>query len=149
MGDLLYDTDFFAWTQETAAKIRECRFHDINLKALAEEIEDLGKRDWTEVNSRLRVIIMHLLKLDYQPEKKTDSWVNSISRERTELEGIFDFSPSLRAKALQQLPVTYVRSVREAARETKLPKATFPAECPYTYEQILDHDFYPSEEGCD
>jgi len=99
MRDLLYDTDFFTWTQETATKIRDGRFHAVDLSAVAEEIEDLGKRDWTEVNSRLRVIITHLLKLDYQPEKKTDSLMNSIGRERTELEGIFDQSPNLIEKA--------------------------------------------------
>lgn len=138
-----YDTDFFIWTQETAAKIRNCRFRDIDLPALAAEIQDLGKRDWTEVNSRLRVILTHLLKVEYQPEKKTDSWTNSIGRERTEIEGIFDHSPSLRAKAEESLPRTYERAMREAARETKLPKSTFPLQCPYTYDEILDHEFYP------
>jgi hypothetical protein len=145
----LYDTDFFVWTQETAARIREHRFHDIDLAALAEEVEDLGKRDWKEVNSRIKTIILHLLKLEYQPEKRSDSWVSSILRDRGELEATFEQSPSLRAKGLQDLPKSYVRAVREAAAETKLPKSTFPSECPYTYEQILDHEFYPCAEGCE
>lgn len=144
----LYDTDFFEWTQDTGGKIRNRRFEDIELTALAEEIEDLGKRDWSEVNSRLRVIILHLLKLQYQPEKKTDSWSESVGRERGVLEEIFDGSPSLIGKGRERLPITYKRAIRDAARETKLPQSTFPVDCPYTYEQILDHDFYPCDNGC-
>lgn len=143
MSGTLYDTDFYEWTQETAAKVRERRFDEVDAEALAEEIEDLGKRDAREVNSRLQVVILHLLKLQYQPEKRTDSWTESVGRERSVLEGILEDSESLRAKALEALPRTYARARRDAARETKLPVATFPAKCPYTLEQLLDHDYLP------
>jgi hypothetical protein len=144
LSDRLYETDFYQWTQDTAAKLRERRFDELDVDAVAEEIEDLGKRDEREVNSRLRVIIMHLLKLQYQSEKRTDSWTDTIGRERTELEGLFEGNESLKTKALERLPRTYMQAVRDAARETRLPSRTFPSECPYIYEQILDHDFYPA-----
>lgn len=137
MSDAGYDTDFFAWTQETAAKIRERRFEEIDWSALAEEIEDLGERDKREVNSRLREIIMHLLKLQFQPEKKTDSWTHSIVREQIELKNILANSKSLVEKAREDLPRTYGEAVRLAAVETGLAQRLFPSECPYTYEQIL------------
>ncbi len=141
----LDDTDFFEWTQETAEKIRRQAFHEIDLAALAEEIEDLGKSKLSEVISRLTTVIIHLLKLDFQPGKKTNSWIRTIRRERTVLEIIFDQSPSLIDKGKRDLDRTYKRASREAAGETGLPRKTFPQECPYTYEQILDPDFFPGQ----
>jgi hypothetical protein len=145
MATSLYDTDFFAWTQDTAEQIRKCRFHDIDLRALAEEIEDLGKRDRKEVISRMGTIILHLLKLEYQPEmqRNSRSWRSSIIRERGVLDLLLEDSPSLKVKAEKALARAYTIAARRAAEETGLSPDKLPQTCPYTYEQVLDTDFFP------
>jgi len=71
----LYDRDFLEWTEATVQAIRTGRWNDIDREALAEEIEDLGKRDRREVISRLQVLLQHLLKCKYQPEQQSSSCV--------------------------------------------------------------------------
>ena len=141
----LYDRDFYLWTQHAADRLRNGNISQQDREHLAEEIEDLGKRDWREVNSRIGTIMMHLLKLTYQPEKEVDSrsWVSTVTRERRELALVFEQSPSLRDKGRQRLGRTYDGALRDAAAETGLPRSMFPAECPFTYEQVLDSSLFP------
>ena len=145
MTDALYESDFVEWTAETAKALRDRRVGDVDLDRIAEEIEDLGRSESREVNSAIKTILLHLLKLEYQPEKATKSWTTTISRERGHLELLFDDSPSLRNKGREKLELTY-RVARSGARqETALPLEMFPEECPYTYEQILDDEYLPGQ----
>jgi type II secretory pathway component PulM len=93
----LYDEDFAIWTSETARLLRERRFDEVDIEHVAEEIEDMGKRDKRELYSRLTVLIAHLLKWKWQPERKTKSWRSTIVTQRAELRRLFEQSPSLRA----------------------------------------------------
>jgi len=81
----LYDQDFYAWTQSTAELIRTGKWYDLDRDALAEEIESLGKSDWRELASRLAVLLRHLLKWRYQPEKwqRGRSWSSTIWEQRS------------------------------------------------------------------
>lgn len=137
----LYDTDFFAWTEKTVENIRSGRLEQVDLEHVAEEIEDMGKRDLRELNSRIQTILVHLLKCRFQPEKFGVSWSATIVRERGRIERILEQSPSLKRKSEAGLDKTYRLALREASVETGLPRSTFPAQCPYSYEQILDFDF--------
>jgi hypothetical protein len=74
----LYDRDFCLWTESTAQLLRERKFAEIDLENLAAEVEDMGKIDKRAMASNLRIVLMHLLKCRYQPEKLTDSWINTI-----------------------------------------------------------------------
>jgi hypothetical protein len=132
-----YDDDFFAWTQETARAIIEGRFDEIDRTALADEVESLGKRDRREVGSRLAMIVMHLLKLKYQPEKETRSWQESISEQRTQLALVLRDSPSLRVTAPALLEEYYATARSKAARQTCLSLETFPETCPWTLAETL------------
>lgn len=138
----LYDRDFFAWTQNTAELLRKGSYSDVDPETLAGEIEDMGKRDLREVNSHLRVLIMHLLKWQYQPDGRGGSWQSTINTQRFELEGVFEQSPSLRTRFIPHLAKTYARARFEASAETGLDERVFPQECPYTVEQILDRSFF-------
>jgi hypothetical protein len=140
----LYDADFFGWTQRTAVRLRAGRFDAVDATHLAEEIEDMGKRDFIETKSRLRVLLTHLLKWRFQRAKRSRSWAATIFTQRHEIAALLDASPSLRPRVAAALADTYVAAVRLAALETGLPPRRFPPTCPFTIEELLDPDFLPN-----
>ena len=139
----LYDQDFFEWTRRSAELLRAGRFDQADIEHIAEEIEDMGKRDLKEVNSRTRVLLIHLLKWWLQPGKRSRSWERTIASQRIEIDQVLEDSLSLRTRIRLGLSRNYEKSVRLAAIETGLPQSEFPAECPFTAEQILDPEFLP------
>jgi hypothetical protein len=139
----LYDEDFFEWTQVNGELLRAGLFDQADIEHVAEEIEDMGKRDLNELNSRVRVLMRHLLKWQLQPEKISRSWERTIASQRTELGQLLKDSPSLWVKVQPGLRGNYPKSVHLAALATGLPKSHFPAECTFTVEQILDPEFLP------
>ena len=139
----LYDKDFFEWTQTTAALLRADRWQEIDIESLAEEIESLGKRDRRELGSRLQVLVMHLLKWAYQPTHRSSSWRTTIRTQRAEIQDVLDDSPSLEGQVQPLLDKRYSRARADAIDETGLPDETFPEECPWTAEEVKDHNFWP------
>ncbi len=138
-----YDADFFEWTQRTAALLRQRRFDELDLEHAAEEIEDMGKRDLKEVNSRLQLVLVHLLKWKWQPRRRSVSWRSTLVTQRLEIEVDLEDSPSLRSRMAASLERTYQRAAKRAVVETGLPSSTFPRECPFALEQALDTEFLP------
>lgn len=138
----LYDEDFAVWTSETARLLRERRFDEVDAEHIAEEIEDMGKRDKRELHSGLTVLIAHLLKWKYQPEKKSEGWRSTIATQRTEIQLLLDDSPSLRRSAKATGDI-YQRALQSAIAQTSLPARTFPRECPFSPDQILELSFLP------
>ena len=146
----LYDQDFYAWTQTTAALIRAGKWHNLDREALAEEIESLGKSDWRELASRIAVLLRHLLKWRYQPERRQRgrSWRSTIWEQRSRLRRLLRQSPSLVPLVPQTIAEEYTEARQRASEETGLPLTTFPEACPWTAEQVLDTVFWPAaEEG--
>jgi len=138
-----YEQDFYAWTQRTADLLRAGRFAEADIEHVAEEIEDMGRRDLRELNSRVQVLMKHLLKWQTQPKRRSRSWSGTIASQRSELEGLLTQSPSLRPKLAGGLGSNYDQAVKLAAAETGLRKEAFPPSCPYRVEQLLDDDFLP------
>jgi hypothetical protein len=141
----LYEEDFYAWTQTTAALIRAGTWHGLDREAVAEEIESLGKSDWRELASRIAVLLRHLLKWRYQPERRQRgrSWRSTIWEQRSRLRRLLRQSPSLAPLVPLTLQEEYAEARQRASEETGLPLATFPPACPWTAEQVLDVDFWP------
>jgi hypothetical protein len=139
----LYDEDFLAWTEQTAALLRRSRFAAIDVAHLAEEVEDMGKRDLREATSRLRVLLVHLLKWRHQPTKRSRSWRSTIVMQRQEIADLLEQSPSLRRKLSASLAATYRAAVERAVAQTKLEETTLDPLCPFTLTQILDPTFLP------
>jgi hypothetical protein len=132
-----YEADFYQWTQETANHLRSGEFNKIEVSALVEEVEDLGKREKSALQSRIAVLISHLLKWDHQPAKRSKSWQATIQLQRTRIERLLSQSPSLRPFLFESLPDTYSESVLLAIKQTGLDQRTFPETCPYTVDAIL------------
>jgi hypothetical protein len=141
----LYDADFYAWTQAQAARLRARAGEggDIDWENVAEEIESVGRRERKEIRNRLGVLLKHLLKWRYQPERRSDSWTETISEQRYHISEVIIESPSLQHFPKEALDWAYGWAVRDAARETGLPPALFPRLCPYAIDDVLDPDFLP------
>lgn len=132
----LYLADETAYLEQTAALIRAGRLDHVDAATLAEYLSDMAKRDRREVTSRLSVLITHLLKWDNQPDRRSGSWVATILTQQSELADILD-SGTLRNHAAEVLGKAYAGAIRPAAAETGLPVRTFPADCPYTLDDLL------------
>ena len=139
----LYETDFYAWTQRQSALLRQEEFAEVDWRNLIEEIESLGRHQQNELRSRLEVLIMHLLKWQWQPEHQSRSWRSTINVQRRDLDRLLDENPSLRSRLPDLLPKAYRRACKDAFDEMGLLRWRFPAESPYTIDQILDEAFWP------
>ena len=144
MTTATYATDFYAWTQEQASLLRTEALEKLDLPNLAEEIEAMGRSQRSQLANRLRVLVMHLLKLHYQPDHSSKSWLRTIREQRRRLELLLLNNPSLRREAPDWLVYAYARACSDAAEETGLALSVFPDDCPWTIEQILDLNWLPA-----
>jgi hypothetical protein len=141
--DSLYDADPYAWYGAQAKLLRSGKVDQADLLHIAEELEDMGRSEAKELRSSLRLILSHLLKWQHQPAKRSDSWRDTIDRERDHAALSLEDSPSLRGKLPELFAKAYQLARKEAARETRLPLATFPEIPTYSIEQALHPDYLP------
>jgi Domain of unknown function DUF29 len=134
----LYRLDFHAWCLRVAEMLANGKTGELDTGHLREEIESLAGRDEREVISRMKRILQHLLKLEYQPRKRTKSWEATLANQRGELAALLEQSPSLVGVAERGVGKAYKLARRLAAIETGLTADSFPSECPYTMAQIRD-----------
>jgi hypothetical protein len=141
----LYDEDFFEWTRRNAQLLRAGQLRESDIPHIAEAIEDLGKQDLDELHRRSRSLLAHLLVGQLQPAKHAHWRLTPITEERIWLDGLLRHSPSLKIKLANALPAYYAEGVRLAMAmvRTSPDHEWFPAECPFTLEQILDLEFLP------
>jgi Domain of unknown function DUF29 len=141
----LYEQDFYLWLQTNINLLKEGKFAEIDLENLLEELESMGRSDKNALKSNLRVLLMHLLKYKYQPEKRTNSWHYTIIEHRIRLGDTFKTSPSLYRFFEDIFNESYQNARKLAAGETGLSIAIFPPESPFTGEEVLNPDFLPSD----
>jgi hypothetical protein len=136
----LYDEDFFEWTGRNAQLLREGKVRESDIAHIAAEIENLGKQDLKELRRRVRALLAHLLVGRLQPAKHAHFRLSPVTVERIWLDGLLEQSPSLRIKLANEMPVYYEEAVRlaMAMSRAECARGRFPAECPFTVEQILD-----------
>jgi hypothetical protein len=140
----LYDRDFYAWSRQQAELLRAGKLAEADIEHIAEEIDSMGRTEKRELVSRLSVLLLHLLKWRYQPDKRGPSWEASIRVQRNRLADHLDDNPSLKPLLPKALASAYRDASLEAVAETGLPSATFPETCPWTVEQVLDSGFWPA-----
>lgn len=139
-----YETDFYAWTQNQVALLRAAKFGQLDITNLIEEIEDMGKSQRRELESRLVILLAHLLKWQYQPTERSRSWEASIQVQRSSLRRLLRDNPSLRARMREFVDSAYPDAVTVAWGETGLERNIFPQGCPYANQQILEETFFPA-----
>jgi hypothetical protein len=143
MSTVTYESDLAAWACEQAKLLRSGQLLEIDADRIAEEIEDVGKSERRELSSRLAVLLAHLLKWQYQPERQGASWEKTIKAQRKEIEYTLNESPSLRPYLNDEkwMDVIWSKSVAQAVSETGLD--CFPETIPWGLDEILSADFFP------
>jgi hypothetical protein len=138
-----YDQDVIAWAQEQAKLLRSGRFDALDIEHIAEEIEDVGKSEQRELASRMAVLLAHLLKWQYQPERRGSSWTRTINNQRVLIKRRIKRTPSLKRSLddKEWWGDAWLDAQVLAERETGL--VDFPAECPWTGSQTIDLEFFP------
>jgi len=146
---VLYDQDFYAWTQEQAALLREGAVQDLDVPNLAEEIESLGKHQQNALESRLETLVLHLLKWRYQPDKRIrgHSWEDTIREQRRRISRLLIQNPSFRPTVQAVLTDSYPYVRRRAQLQTRLPLTTFPEVCPWEVTEVLNDAFWPEADA--
>jgi hypothetical protein len=139
-----YDEDFFAWTREVAQALRSGTIDPTNIEHVAEEIEDMGKRDRRELLSRLEVLLVHLIKCEIQPSRRSPSWLATIREQRSQIELLLQDSPSLVGEATARLNEIWARAEKAVVLETGASIHLL-RECRVPIEVILDPAFIPKE----
>lgn len=144
---VLYERDETAWLEVMAHLAAQGRYAEMDYPHLSEYLADMAKRDRREVSSRLVVLLTHLLKWHYQPDQRSGSWQGTILEQRRELRKLLE-SGTLLNHARTVLAETYADARKQAAAETGLPRASFPAECGWDLESLLaDEDEATAENG--
>ena len=143
----LYETDFYAWTQQQATLIPEGRWEEVDRSNLVEEIESLGKQQRRELRNLLGVLLGHLLKWQFQPSARSRSWLSTLRLQRLEISDLLDDNPSLKPYLEEAIDRAYLRGLAIAIDETNLPDNAFPSTCEYTLGEMIDREFYPGEDS--
>jgi hypothetical protein len=142
-NSVAYDDDFFAWSQEQARLLRTGEFSQIDAENVAEELESMGRSDKHQLDRRLGILLMHLLKWQVQVNIRSPGWLGTIREQRRRIRKLLRESPSLRPVVIELIPEAYAEAREDAALETGLAETTFPGTCPFTPEEILSEDFLP------
>ncbi|MGI2026464.1 DUF29 domain-containing protein [Endozoicomonas acroporae] len=143
MAEPLYETDFYSWTQQQAELIRQGRLGELDLDNILEEIESMGRSEYRLLSHRLDILLMHLLKWAYQPDHRSSSWQGSIEEQRFRIRKLMKENPGLNPKINAAMVDAYPAARISAFKETGISKEHFPDSCPWSYEQVMDEQFWP------
>jgi len=138
-----YEEDFYSWALLQSNLLRQRCFDQLDLLNLVEELEDLGKRHYEQLESRLMQLIAHLLKWKVQHWKRTNSWRATIRVQRKSIAKLLQRNPGLRSRLGEALQESWDQARDLAIIETDLPEDQFPESCPFNLAEVLDQDFWP------
>jgi Domain of unknown function DUF29 len=138
-----YEDDLHAWSLEQAALLRARRTEGLDWDHLAEELESMAGSDQRELESRLCLILLHLLKWQIQPELRGASWRKTLRTQRREIRKVLKQSPSLRRQVPGLGLEAYPDAVKDAIDDTGLPIGRFPQDCPYAADDVLAETYLP------
>jgi hypothetical protein len=138
-----YEKDFYTWTQQQAALLKSGKFADLDIHNLIEEIETMGRSEKRELESRLTILLLHLLKWKYQEARRGRSWELTIEEQRIKFTETLEENPGLKPALNEIVRKAYRLAVIQASKETKISKNFFPENCPWSIEQISNDIFYP------
>ncbi len=144
---LLYEQDFFAWTQQQAKALGQRQIAHLDWQHLKEEIDALGRQEYRELVSRLCVLCGHLLQWHYQPDQRTRSWFLTIREQRRAVRRHLQQNPSLQSCLSDTMTDAYEAGVDLALRETNLPLCIFPQQPPFSFPEIMDDLFWCDTTG--
>jgi ribosomal protein L29 len=139
----LYDEDTYTWAIRQADALRRRSHNEVDWENVAEEIESLGKSQAQELRSRYAVLLAHLLKWRFQPERRSNSWDATIRTQRRLIAAHLEDNPGLKSRMEALYGQAYVEARGWAASETDLPLPTFPETTPFDLEDAMRESFWP------
>jgi len=142
-GSASYDSDFYAWAYQQSALLRSGNLAAIDVENIAEEIESMGRSEKRELVNRLVVLLTHLLKWQFQPERRGASWRTIISVQRVAITNHMRDNPSLKSRLPDVITDAYRMVLLVVIGESGLPKETFPGTCPWSFTEIVNETFWP------
>jgi Domain of unknown function DUF29 len=138
-----HEKDTYGWAVHTVQLLRNKKMSEVDFDNIIEEMEALGRSEKHELINRLSLVISHLLKWQFQPNMRGHSWIYSIKEQRIQVKIHLEDNPSLKSKLDESLGNAYKIARFKAAKETGLDEKTFPDQCLYTFEQLMDETFFP------
>ena len=135
-----YEADYAAWLDHQVRLLKADRWSEVDKDNLIDEVESLGRSEFRSFVSAIEIVLIHMLKWDFQPQRRTAGWIASIIEHRRRIEAELEDSPSYAARCEEAVHRAYRTAPIAAARETRLPISTFPADCPYSWSEIVDRD---------
>lgn len=132
-----YERDFAAWAHAQAEALRTARPAGIDWQHVAEELTDLGNSEFKAFVSALEKLIEHQLKWDLQPERRGNSWANTIAVQRDHAASELAANPSFAARRDEALAIAWRRGVRAASSAMDKPMRDMPSACPYDWDAIM------------
>ncbi|AWN44451.1 DUF29 domain-containing protein [Methylobacterium durans] len=140
-GRTRYGDDHYTWVQEQVALLRSGRVEALDLDNIAEELSDVGLSEYYRLQSAVEILLLHMLKWDHQPERRSRSWALSSAEHRERALIHLRKSPGLKS-SLDEVRRDAFRLARlGAARQMRRPPAALPADCPYAWDDILNRPF--------
>ncbi|NBD18201.1 MAG: DUF29 family protein [Cyanobacteria bacterium] len=142
----LYETDYYLWIVETVKHLQNRDLEAIDWENLIEEVSDLSRREKRRLESLLKRLMEHLLKLKYWESQVKDNethWKREILNFRQQLQEILADSPSLKPYIKEVYPECYRKGRKLASTASGLPLASFPSEPIAPLDQILDENWLP------
>jgi hypothetical protein len=133
-----YKDDLFGWVEDQVALLKSGQLSEIDAVNIADELSDVGNEQYDKLESAIRIVLLHLLKWDQQPERRSRSWVLSIAEHRRRIHRVLKKNPSLRPSIEDALSEAYEDARGDVAGETNLPMSAIPAQCPYDWSTILN-----------
>lgn len=144
MSAQLHDVDFFTWTRQQAGHLRAGRFEELDIEHLSEELDSMGARERRELENRLSVLIQHLLKWRYQPERRGKSWRATIKIQRIDASRVLADNPGLKARLPELFAQAYERARLLASIETGMDETEFPERPPFTFDEAMNPEYWPN-----
>ncbi len=142
------EADLYSWAVRQAGLLRAGKLSEIDPAAIAEEIDDVGEEQYHRLESALRVLMLHLLKWDHQPDKRSRSWTITVREQRRRVGRQLRKNPGLESRLNEALLDAYEDARDEAASETGLPTRTFPATRPFEFAEIMERPIvWPGDEA--
>jgi hypothetical protein len=141
------EADLYSWAVRQAELLRAGRLSEIDPVAIAEEIDDVGEEQFDKLESALRVLMLHLLKWDHQPDRRSRSWTASVREQRRRVLRQLRKNPGLKSRLDEAFGEAYEDARDEASAETGLPLSLFPARRPFEYAEIMERSIvWPGDE---
>jgi len=136
-----HQRDLYSWLVEQARLVRDGRWQAIDQDNLAKEIERLAQQQFDTLASAIHGLLTHLLKWDHPAIRRSRGRVQSMRSQRQAVADVLVRNPGLAPRIPEAIAHCYRKARAEAANDVGLDENSFPAKCPYEWDEIVAREF--------